>query len=436
MADYRYEEYYDGSWVPVCLTQASNVWNITFFVMTISAFFLLPLFILIVLYTIIAKNLIAKDGRMVKIRPSKPELSFKARKQVVLMLGAVVLSFFLCLIPFRIFTLWIIIVPDEMVKKFGLENYYNCLYFSRIMLYLNSAINPILYNLMSSKFRKGFRKLCCGRLWFHVDRCQHFERGAAPVQHTNNTNTTTTTSIASQNMCKRLSHSRTISQDDVKHGSITSSHPSETWHRCGSSIDSADNFRRMVLKNTRYKRQRSSQSMTTSGDEENVDAEFPLCTTCGRFVTTKHHKAQITFSTSCDSTTGCSADSKNGNARPRYHHPRKKKLKFQHCFDEDKTIQLNDVTADADDGKMLSETNRKMEEHVKDDELEHDQHAVPFLSWSGRHNLCVRVCMWQWQWQWQWHWQSAVILSIHHFPFSLHTKCVRKFSIFCFFFRF
>lgn len=378
MADYRYEEYYDGSWVPVCLTQASNVWNITFFVMTISAFFLLPLLILIVLYTIIAKNLIAKDGRMVKIRPSKPELSFKARKQVVLMLGAVVLSFFLCLIPFRIFTLWIIIVPDEMVKKFGLENYYNCLYFSRIMLYLNSAINPILYNLMSSKFRKGFRKLCCGRLWFHVERCEHFERGAAPVQHTNNTNTTTTTSIGSQNMCKRLSNSRTISQDDVKHGSITSSHPSETWHRCSTPIDSADNFRRIVLKNTRYKRQRSSQSMTTSGDEENADADMALCSTCAKCAVTKQ-KGQITFSTSCDSSAECSAVRKNGFAGPKHHHPRKKKLKFQHCFDEDKTIQLNDVTADAVDARMVSEANRKAE-YVKEDEVEPDQHIVPFLS--------------------------------------------------------
>ena len=40
-----------------------------------------------------------------------------------------------------------------------MEIYYSLLYFCRCMWYLNSAMNPILYNLMSSKFRDGFIKL-------------------------------------------------------------------------------------------------------------------------------------------------------------------------------------------------------------------------------------------------------------------------------------
>lgn len=96
---------------------------------------------------------------MMRIRPIKPEFSLKARKQVVLMLGAVVLSFFLCLLPFRLLTMFIILSAEETLLDIGLERYYNILYFCRIMLYLNSAINPILYNLMSTKFRKGFYKL-------------------------------------------------------------------------------------------------------------------------------------------------------------------------------------------------------------------------------------------------------------------------------------
>ena len=146
--------------------------------MTIVLFFNVPLIVLIILYAIIAKNLMLND-KMPKIRLSKPEYSLKARKQVVLMLGtisfiytaptlinktnilgAVVFSFFICLLPFRMFTLWIMTVSDETVFKMGIDTYYSTLYFCRIMCYLNSAINPILYNLMSSKFRRGFLKIC------------------------------------------------------------------------------------------------------------------------------------------------------------------------------------------------------------------------------------------------------------------------------------
>lgn len=83
----------------------------------------------------------------------------KYRKQVIFMLGAVVISFFVCLLPFRALTLWIIIVPPETILQLGVEGYYSLLYFCRILLYINSALNPILYNLMSSKFREGFLKL-------------------------------------------------------------------------------------------------------------------------------------------------------------------------------------------------------------------------------------------------------------------------------------
>lgn len=160
VAEYKLVEYIDGSSVPVCLTQAIGLSTVGFFLMTISVFFVLPFLILVVLYGIIARNLISNKGAMLRARPTKPELSLKARKQVVLMLGAVVLSFFVCLLPFRVLTLWIILSTEQTLHDIGLARYYSLLYFCRIMLYLNSAMNPILYNLMSTKFRKGFARLC------------------------------------------------------------------------------------------------------------------------------------------------------------------------------------------------------------------------------------------------------------------------------------
>ncbi|XP_064551219.1 growth hormone secretagogue receptor type 1 isoform X2 [Drosophila montana] len=160
VAEYKLVEYIDGSSVPVCLTQAIGVSTVGFFLMTISVFFVLPFLMLVVLYGIIARNLVSSQSAMLRARPTKPELSLKARKQVVLMLGAVVLSFFVCLLPFRVLTLWIILSTEQTLHDMGLVRYYSLLYFCRIMLYLNSAMNPILYNLMSTKFRKGFARLC------------------------------------------------------------------------------------------------------------------------------------------------------------------------------------------------------------------------------------------------------------------------------------
>ncbi|XP_050069257.1 growth hormone secretagogue receptor type 1-like isoform X2 [Anopheles maculipalpis] len=193
-AEYSVQPYLDGSRAAMCLTKASNGWTFTFFLMTISLFFVLPLAILIVLYAIIARNLIASDRSRLKIRLSKPELSHKARKQVVLMLGAVVLAFFTCLLPFRVLTLWIILVPEETFQQLAPERYYNLLYFSRIMLYLNSAVNPILYNLMSSKFRKGFLRLCSCSGWASGRRGGRKGRNRSATFTTTTTTTTTTTS--------------------------------------------------------------------------------------------------------------------------------------------------------------------------------------------------------------------------------------------------
>lgn len=150
------DTYYDGSIVSVCLTSVDTFWPAFYFVGSISVFFIFPFLILLVLYTVIARHLMNNPG--ITSHGNRSNV-LKYRKQVMFMLGAVVLSFFLCLLPFRALTLWIIIVPSESILELGIDGYYTAVYFCRIMLYINSALNPILYNLMSSKFREGFVRL-------------------------------------------------------------------------------------------------------------------------------------------------------------------------------------------------------------------------------------------------------------------------------------
>ncbi|KAL0276781.1 UNVERIFIED_CONTAM: hypothetical protein PYX00_004281 [Menopon gallinae] len=185
ISQYELAQYSDGSLVPACLTPADTFWKELFYYMSISLFFWVPLVILLLLYTIIVVRLMSDPGIKWYISASAETIknlgiekyfnilyfcktmsydnstsAQRYRKQVILMLGTVVLFFFISLLPFRALIVWIVLVPHEEVMALGNEKYYNLLYFCRIMFYLNSAINPILYNLMSTKFRNGFFKLC------------------------------------------------------------------------------------------------------------------------------------------------------------------------------------------------------------------------------------------------------------------------------------
>lgn len=87
----------------------------------------------------------------------------RARRQVVIMLATVIICFFICLLPFRLFTLFLLFSSSQTLETLGMERFYVVLYTSRVMLYLNSALNPLLYNIVSSKFRNAFVQILCCR---------------------------------------------------------------------------------------------------------------------------------------------------------------------------------------------------------------------------------------------------------------------------------
>ncbi|XP_012257618.1 growth hormone secretagogue receptor type 1 isoform X2 [Athalia rosae] len=149
---------HEESSVAICLTPVTSNAQIAFFLVLNILFFVLPLLILLGLYSVIVRHLI-QDSTTTSSN-SCERYHVRARRQVVLMLLTVVFSFFICLAPFRLLTVYVVLAPSGWMTDLGPETYYNLLYFSRIMFYLNSAINPILYNLMSSRFRIGFLKLC------------------------------------------------------------------------------------------------------------------------------------------------------------------------------------------------------------------------------------------------------------------------------------
>ena len=121
----------------------------------------IPMLILIFLYGCIIKRLTDESRDLGRSRNMSIS-SQRQRRQVVVMLIAVVILFFISLLPFRVFSLWVVYASPEDITRLGLEGYLNLLCFARIMFYLNSAGNPALYNLFSSKFRCAFKQVLLG----------------------------------------------------------------------------------------------------------------------------------------------------------------------------------------------------------------------------------------------------------------------------------
>uniref|UniRef100_A0A8C5MEY2 Growth hormone secretagogue receptor type 1 n=1 Tax=Leptobrachium leishanense TaxID=445787 RepID=A0A8C5MEY2_9ANUR len=116
-------------------------------------YFFIPVFILSLLYGLICKTLWSnKHG----IRGPTGGSRGKHHKQTVKMLAVVVTSFVLCWLPFhigRILFAW----AGLGANLYEVTQYFNLT--SMVLFYLSASINPMLYNIMSQKYRAATGKI-------------------------------------------------------------------------------------------------------------------------------------------------------------------------------------------------------------------------------------------------------------------------------------
>ncbi|XP_070703511.1 growth hormone secretagogue receptor type 1-like [Pempheris klunzingeri] len=103
-------------------------------------YFLVPLCILGLVYSLI--------GRTLWLRPQSSRRD-QSHRHTIKMLGVIVLAFVLCWLPFHV---------GRTIFSFSMDTglYYLSQYInlvSSVLFYLSAAINPLLYNLMSARYR-------------------------------------------------------------------------------------------------------------------------------------------------------------------------------------------------------------------------------------------------------------------------------------------
>ncbi|XP_053706672.1 growth hormone secretagogue receptor type 1-like [Synchiropus splendidus] len=112
-------------------------------------YFLVPICILTVVYGLI--------GRTLWLRPQSSRRD-QSHRSTVKMLGVIVLAFVLCWLPFHVGrTIFSLSLDTHLYFLYTLSQYFNLV--SSILYYLSAAINPLLYNLMSERYRLAARSL-------------------------------------------------------------------------------------------------------------------------------------------------------------------------------------------------------------------------------------------------------------------------------------
>ncbi|XP_012264373.4 pyrokinin-1 receptor-like [Athalia rosae] len=151
-------------------------------------FFVVPMTIITVLYVLIGVKL-RRSRLLTAVKRTSISSSINhgdnssrgrtaAQRNVIRMLVAVVVAFFICWAPFHAQRLLAVYAQGatEEPHPVLIIVYTTLTYVSGIFYYLSTTINPLLYNIMSNKFREAFKTMLsqnCGRRksqWKNIPR--------------------------------------------------------------------------------------------------------------------------------------------------------------------------------------------------------------------------------------------------------------------------
>lgn len=158
MPIYKDSVYKDGTPFKACRTYLYLQWQKAYIVVLSVLFFVLPSLILLGLYCKICHVLYVARKESIRLGQTNTYKDKKRlKRQIINILTSIVLLFFVCHLPYRVLGIWMTFGSGREIRNLGFETYYNILYSSRIMFYLNHAANPIIYNFVSTKFRNALK---------------------------------------------------------------------------------------------------------------------------------------------------------------------------------------------------------------------------------------------------------------------------------------
>ena len=138
-------------------SRCEETWNEkqrkTFSVFTFTLQYCIPVVIITFSYTMIVHDL--KFKRHPKTSSTSERYKKRENAKLSRLVFIITVTFALCVLPYHCVALWVEFGDGEQYQY--IEDVSIVAFF---ILYLNSALNPILYNVLSSQFRRECARLC------------------------------------------------------------------------------------------------------------------------------------------------------------------------------------------------------------------------------------------------------------------------------------
>ncbi|VDI29193.1 Hypothetical predicted protein, partial [Mytilus galloprovincialis] len=193
----------DGTPIQVCRIPVRKAWHKTYFFANAILIYFIPFLVLAVLYFKLCRELVPRknqDKTIIELQAHTDNEKLRLRWQVVNIIATIVCVFFICHLPYRVVSIWLMLEDKQKLATMGLETYLNIIYSARLMLYLNHALNPILYNFVSTKFRMALRCLLSSKK--HPNSYILYERRKSANTFKPKSNSNKNTSVKFKNLQK------------------------------------------------------------------------------------------------------------------------------------------------------------------------------------------------------------------------------------------
>lgn len=132
---------------------------ITVFHFSTFIYFIVPMVVITLFYILIGVKLRESEVSVHGSPQYGKATATRARRAILRMLVAVVVAFFICWAPFhsqRLMTMYIKTWTKQLIE---VQSY--LFYVSGVLYFFSCTVNPILYNVLSRKFRRAFKRTLC-----------------------------------------------------------------------------------------------------------------------------------------------------------------------------------------------------------------------------------------------------------------------------------